>query len=45
MIALAIICILGGLMLLPQLRGFLGEAAGVLLSGSSYKDTVLGALR
>lgn len=43
MICLALICILGGLLLLPSLKFFLDGAVGVLLEGNAYAGAVLGA--
>lgn len=43
MIGLALICLLGGLLLLPSLRFFLEGAANVLLEGRRYAEIVLGA--
>jgi len=40
---LAGICVFGGLLLLPQLKPFIGNAAGVLLEGTKYSGLVLGA--
>jgi len=42
MIVLAVICVLGGLMLLPGLKFLLINAMDVLLQGRGYADTVLG---
>ena len=44
MLILAVLCIAGGLLLLPMARPFLEKAADVLLLGSNYKDMVFGAL-
>lgn len=43
MISLAIICILGGLMLVPSLRFFIDDAVSVILKGTSYASVVLEA--
>ncbi|MFH1397008.1 MAG: monovalent cation/H+ antiporter subunit D family protein [Candidatus Omnitrophota bacterium] len=43
MVALAVICVLGGFMLLPPLRFFLDDAVNVLLKGTSYAKIVLEA--
>lgn len=46
MIALAVICLMGGLMLLPQLSKYLlSPAVDVLANGIRYKDIVMGALK
>ena len=45
MIALAVICAIAGILLIPTLRPFLQNAVDVLLLGTGYKDTVLGAIR
>lgn len=46
MLALAFICIVGGVMLMPVLlRNFLGAAVDVLMNGVRYADVVLGAIR
>lgn len=45
MFALAIICILGGFMLLPGLRPFLDAAVNVVLKGTGYATTVLEAVK
>lgn len=42
-VCLAIICVLGGLMLLPSLRFFLDDAVAVVLKGTSYAGVVLEA--
>ncbi|MBM3249706.1 MAG: NADH/ubiquinone/plastoquinone (complex I) [Candidatus Omnitrophica bacterium] len=42
MICLAIICILGGLLLLPALKFFLNDAVNVLLEGREYARVVMG---
>ncbi|MFH1208382.1 MAG: proton-conducting transporter membrane subunit [Candidatus Omnitrophota bacterium] len=44
MIGLALICVLGGLMLLPPLRFFLDGAVNVLLQGTGYAGLVFGAV-
>ncbi|MCM8780729.1 MAG: NADH/ubiquinone/plastoquinone (complex I) [Candidatus Omnitrophica bacterium] len=41
MVVLSIICITGGLLLLPSLRYFLDNAVNVLLDGSNYANRVL----
>lgn len=43
MIALALICVIGGGMLLPSLRFFLDDAVDVLLKGTSYAKIVFEA--
>lgn len=45
MIALAIICLVGGLLVTPLFKPFLQSAADVLLLGNGYKDIVFNALR
>jgi multicomponent Na+:H+ antiporter subunit D len=45
MIVLAIVCVIGGLLLIPVFRPFLQGAVDVLLSGNGYKDAVFGAIR
>ncbi|MFC1658155.1 complex I subunit 5 family protein [Candidatus Omnitrophota bacterium] len=45
MAGLALICLLGGLLLLPHLQGFLQQAVDVVLSGREYGNIVLGAVR
>jgi len=45
MIVLAIICVIGGLLLIPILRPFLQGAVNVLVLGNNYKDAVFGAIR
>jgi multicomponent Na+:H+ antiporter subunit D len=45
MACLAVICVLGGLMLLPSLRFFLDDAARVLLRGTSYAQVVFEAVK
>lgn len=42
-VCLAGICVFGGLLLLPQFRPFIGNAAQVLLEGAKYSGLVLGA--
>lgn len=42
-VCLAIICVFGGLMLLPSLRFFLDDAVAVILKGTSYAGIVLEA--
>lgn len=42
MVVLALICVFGGVMLLPGLRFFLEGAVNVLLQGRDYAGTVLG---
>jgi multicomponent Na+:H+ antiporter subunit D len=42
MICLAVICILGGFLLLPSLKFFLNNAADVLLEGKGYAGIILG---
>ncbi|MEK7868335.1 MAG: proton-conducting transporter membrane subunit [Candidatus Omnitrophota bacterium] len=43
MVCLAIICIFGGLMLIPSLRFFLDDAVAVILKGTGYASVVLEA--
>lgn len=43
MVVLALICLLGGLLLLPGLRFFLDGAVNVLLAGKNYAGTVMEA--
>jgi multicomponent Na+:H+ antiporter subunit D len=43
--ALAIICVAGGLLIIPLFKPFLQSAVNVLLLGNGYKDAVFGALR
>lgn len=43
MVALALICVFGGLLLLPSMRFFLDAAVHVLLRGTSYASVVLEA--
>lgn len=43
MVGLALICIFGGLMLLPSLKFFLNSAVNVLLEGRGYAQVVLEA--
>ncbi|MFC1804472.1 complex I subunit 5 family protein [Candidatus Omnitrophota bacterium] len=45
MIIMALICVFGGLMLIPGVRGFLQSAADVLLAGNGYAGQVFGAIR
>jgi len=45
MSALAIICVISGLMLIPSSRHILSSAADVLLSGAEYKYVVLNAIK
>jgi formate hydrogenlyase subunit 3/multisubunit Na+/H+ antiporter MnhD subunit len=45
MMALAIICVVAGLLLIPLFKPFLQSAVDVLLSGNGYKDAVFGAIR
>ena len=45
MLILAIICVLGGFLLIPQFRPFLESAANVLLSGKGYAGIVFGAVK
>ncbi|RKY33322.1 MAG: NADH/ubiquinone/plastoquinone (complex I), partial [Candidatus Omnitrophota bacterium] len=45
MIILAVICLMGGLLILPQLKGFLQSAVDVLVSGNAYKESVFWALK
>ncbi|MFH1398383.1 MAG: monovalent cation/H+ antiporter subunit D family protein [Candidatus Omnitrophota bacterium] len=45
MVALAIICLVGGLLIIPLFKPFLQSAADVLLLGNGYKDVVFNALR
>jgi len=46
MVALAIICILGGVIIIPPLaKMFLGPAANVLMNGTNYAAWVFGAIR
>jgi len=46
MIALSIICIFGGLLLLPGLqKNFLNLAAGVLVNGNNYAQTIFGSIK
>ncbi|MFH1678970.1 MAG: monovalent cation/H+ antiporter subunit D family protein [Candidatus Omnitrophota bacterium] len=45
MVALSVICLAGGIVLIPQLQElFLKPAVDVLLSGKQYADIILGAL-
>ncbi len=41
MVSLAIICVFGGLLLLPSCRNFMDSAANVLVEGTRYAHTVL----
>nr|MBU1327540.1 NADH/ubiquinone/plastoquinone (complex I) [Candidatus Omnitrophota bacterium] len=43
MVCLAVICIFGGLMLIPSFRFFLDDAVAVILKGTSYASVVLEA--
>jgi len=43
MVGLALVCVLGGVMLLPHLRFILDDAVGVLLQGRNYAAVVLDA--
>ncbi|MGB4520946.1 MAG: NADH:ubiquinone oxidoreductase, partial [Candidatus Omnitrophota bacterium] len=43
MVGLAIICVLGGFLLLPSLKFFLSGAVNVLLEGRGYAKIVLEA--
>ncbi|OIO33678.1 MAG: NADH/ubiquinone/plastoquinone (complex I) [Candidatus Omnitrophica bacterium CG1_02_40_15] len=43
MVCLAIICIFGGLLLIPSLRFFLDDAVAVILKGTGYAGVVLEA--
>jgi len=45
MIVLAIICVMGGLLIIPLFKPFLQSAVDVLLAGNGYKDAVFGAIR
>ena len=45
MVALAIICVIGGLLALPALAGFISSASNVLTSGKDYAGLVLGTLK
>ncbi|MBU0548385.1 MAG: NADH/ubiquinone/plastoquinone (complex I) [Candidatus Omnitrophica bacterium] len=45
MIVLAIICVVGGLLIIPLFRPFLQSAVNVLLLGTGYKEAVFAALR
>ena len=46
MIALAVICAIGGAALIPSLsKIFIGNAAGVLMNGTNYAAAVFGAIR
>lgn len=44
MITLAILCVIGGVLLLPSFITFLQSAVKVLLLGNGYKDVVFGAV-
>ncbi len=43
MVCLALICVFGGLMLLPSLRFFLDDAVAVILKGTNYAAVVMEA--
>ncbi len=43
MVSLAVICILGGILLLPSLRFFINDAVNALLRGTGYATVVLEA--
>ena len=45
MIVLAIICVMGGLLIIPLFKPFLQSAVDVLLAGKGYKEAVFGAIR
>jgi len=45
MILLAVICVFGGLLIIPLFKPFLQSAVNVLLLGNGYKDAVSGMLR
>ncbi|MEW6101267.1 MAG: proton-conducting transporter membrane subunit [Candidatus Omnitrophota bacterium] len=45
MIALSVICVFGGLMLIPALRPFLDNAVSVLARGTEYSQAVFGAVK
>jgi multicomponent Na+:H+ antiporter subunit D len=45
MIALAIVCVVSGLLIAPLFKPFLESAVNVLLLGNGYKDAVFGMLR
>ncbi|MDD4908027.1 MAG: proton-conducting transporter membrane subunit [Candidatus Omnitrophica bacterium] len=45
MLALSLICIAGGLLLLPSMRPFLQSAADVLSNGSGYAGAFFGAVK
>jgi len=45
MIILALICVAGGLLIVPFFRTFLQSAVDTLLSGKSYADAVFGAIK
>ena len=42
MVALSLICVLGGFLLLPSCKFFLNDAVNVLLEGKAYAEIVLG---
>jgi len=45
MIALAVICVVSGLLIVPKFSPFLQSAVDILLLGNGYKDLVFGALK
>jgi multicomponent Na+:H+ antiporter subunit D len=45
MIILAVICVIGGVLLIPAYRPFLQSAVNVLLAGNGYKEAIFVALR
>jgi len=45
MIVLAVICVVGGLLIIPLFKPFLQSAVNVLLLGTGYKEAVFAALR
>ncbi len=45
MVILALICIVGGLLIVPFFRTFLQSGVDTLLSGKSYADAVFGAIK
>jgi multicomponent Na+:H+ antiporter subunit D len=45
MLVLAVICVFAGLMLLPGSRSFLHSASEALVSGTAYKEAVLGMIQ
>jgi len=45
MIILAVICVIGGILLIPIFKPFLQNAVNVLLLGTGYKDAVFGAIK